>query len=131
MHGEGWPDLTVASRQVPNAELGRLYASAGVVLNDHWADMRRDGFVSNRLFDAAACGARVLSDDVAGASELFGGLVLDLHRHRRGRRAPGRGADRLAGVQRTGPAGRAGRPRDSFDRRAETLVDALAQRLLR
>jgi spore maturation protein CgeB len=46
-----------------------------VVLSDHWDDMRRHGFFSNRLFDAAACGARVVSDDVPGADDLFEGLV--------------------------------------------------------
>lgn len=129
VHGEGWPDLTVASQQVPNAELGRLYASAGVVLNDHWADMRRDGFVSNRLFDAAACGARVLSDDVAGASELFGGLVRTFTDTAQVR-------ELLAEVptgwpaydERVRLAERVVREH-SFDRRAETLVAAVAQRL--
>ena len=79
LHGAGWDDLvpagTVASRHVDNAEVGRLYASAGVVLNDHWEDMRRDGFLSNRLFDAAACGARIISDDVPGLTEVFGDQV--------------------------------------------------------
>ena len=42
-----------------NEEVGALYASAGVVLNDHHDDMRRDRFLSNRLFDAAACAARI------------------------------------------------------------------------
>ena len=37
--------------------------------------MRRDGFMSNRLFDAGACGARILSDAVAGADEIFGPLL--------------------------------------------------------
>ncbi|MFT4262272.1 MAG: glycosyltransferase, partial [Nocardioides sp.] len=79
IHGEQWdqflgPDA-VRSRRVENAELGRLYASAGVVLNDHWEDMRRDGFLSNRLFDAAASGARIVSDDVAGLREVFGDQV--------------------------------------------------------
>ena len=37
--------------------------------------MRTDGFISNRLFDAVACGARVISDDIAGLGELFGGSV--------------------------------------------------------
>jgi spore maturation protein CgeB len=64
----------VATR-ASNADLGRLYADAGVVLNDHWEDMRRLGFVSNRLFDAVACGARVLSDHVAGTDGLFDGSV--------------------------------------------------------
>ena len=37
--------------------------------------MRADGFVSNRLFDAVASGARVVTDpilDAAGLAELFG-----------------------------------------------------------
>ena len=114
---------------MPNTELGRLYASAGVVLNDHWADMRRDGFVSNRLFDAAACGARVLSDDVAGASELFGGLVRTFT-------DPAEVGGLLAEVpvgwpaydERVLLAERVVREH-SFDRRAETLVDAVARRL--
>ena len=48
----------------------------GVVLNDHHLDMRRDSFASNRLFDAAACGARILSDRIDGLEETFSGLVL-------------------------------------------------------
>ena len=79
MYGADWEDLvptgTVVAEHVPNAELPRLYSSAGVVLNDHWPSMRIDGFISNRLFDAVACGARVVSDDIAGVTELFGGSV--------------------------------------------------------
>jgi O-antigen biosynthesis protein len=37
--------------------------------------MRELGFVSNRLFDAVASGARVVSDEVAGLDELFGRSV--------------------------------------------------------
>jgi spore maturation protein CgeB len=36
------------------------------VLNDHWPDMRRLGFISNRVFDVLACEGFVLSDRVAG-----------------------------------------------------------------
>jgi spore maturation protein CgeB len=46
-----------------------------VVLNDHWEEMRVDGFISNRLFDAAAAGARVVTDDVAGLGDIFGRSV--------------------------------------------------------
>jgi GT2 family glycosyltransferase len=60
---------------VDNAEVGALYRRAGVVLNDHHADMAAHGFVSNRLFDAVASGARVVSDDVVGLAELFQGAV--------------------------------------------------------
>ena len=52
-----------------------MYRSAGVVLNDHWPDMAKHGFLSNRLFDAAASGARVVSDDAVGIKEVFGESV--------------------------------------------------------
>ena len=33
--------------------------------------MRATGFISNRIFDAIACGTIVISDDVEGINELF------------------------------------------------------------
>lgn len=79
VYGSAWQGLIdpalVVAPSVPNEELGRLYGAAGVVLNDHWPDMRAAGFVSNRLFDAVACGARVISDPIAGADRLFRGAV--------------------------------------------------------
>ncbi|WP_107767613.1 glycosyltransferase [Nocardioides terrigena] len=79
VHGADWDEYLdpqmVASSGVPNDEVGVLYASAGVVLNDHHVDMRRDSFLSNRLFDAAACGARIATDEVSGLDETFGALV--------------------------------------------------------
>lgn len=76
VYGVGW-DAFLAPDQIrgefiANTDLPAAYASAGVVLNDHWADMARDGFLSNRLFDAAACGSRVLTDAAAGAVDVFG-----------------------------------------------------------
>lgn len=127
--GRGWEktaaaDLVVAE-QLPNSELGVRYASAAVVLNDHWADMLRNGFISNRLFDAAACGARVLSDRVAGADEVFSGLVQSFDTPADVTRLlsqplddnwPSQ-ADRLAIAEQV-------RLEHSFDRRAEQLLDA-------
>jgi GT2 family glycosyltransferase len=75
VHGSGWseflPDATFVRGPVPNDQLGGIYRSAGVVLNDHWEDMGVSGFVSNRLFDAVAAGARVVSDPVEGVEDLF------------------------------------------------------------
>ncbi len=80
LHGRDWaeflPKELVTSEAVANDELGAMYASASVVLNDHHHDMLRDAFMSNRLFDAAACGARVASDHVDGIEETFHGLVV-------------------------------------------------------
>ena len=79
VYGTGWEDTPhgdrVAAVFLPNDQVGAHYAAAGIVLNDHWADMRRAGFLSNRLFDAVASGARVLSDPVEG-TELFEGCVV-------------------------------------------------------
>ncbi len=61
----------------PNERLGDLYRRSAVVLNDHWEDMSRDGFIANRIFDAVASGARVVSDPVDGIAELFEGAVLE------------------------------------------------------
>ncbi|GAB7004471.1 hypothetical protein JCM18899A_19440 [Nocardioides sp. AN3] len=79
IYGVGWEEFLrpdqVAGRYLDNTRVSAAYRSAGVVLNDHFEDMRREGFLSNRLFDAVASGARVVSDEVAGLNETFGGAV--------------------------------------------------------
>ncbi len=80
VYGAMWEELIprelVKGTYLPNEALRRHYASAGVVLNDHWDDMRDGGFLSNRLFDAVASGARVVTDDVAGLDGIFGDRVV-------------------------------------------------------
>jgi GT2 family glycosyltransferase len=81
IYGWGWTgdlvDLAhVRSDHVPNRELGGYYAAAAIVLNDHWDDMRALAFPSNRLYDALAAGAFVISDHVEGLDELFDGGVV-------------------------------------------------------
>lgn len=77
--GVGWQDLIpeqyYRGEFLANPDLPSAYAGAGVVLNDHWPDMAAQGFLSNRLFDAVACGARVVSDDAVGLAEIFGAGV--------------------------------------------------------
>ena len=81
VYGTGWREDLIEQRFVrgdgiPNAEVGRYYSSAAIVLNDHWPDMRAQGFISNRIYDALACGAFVISDEVEGiAAEFDGGVV--------------------------------------------------------
>ncbi len=137
IHGNGWgpilgPDA-VTSIVVDNDALGAMYAAAGVVLNDHWEDMRQLGFVSNRLMDAAACGARVVSDSVPGVdlAAMFHGLVathetpaelahLVAHREEL---FPSAG-ERVAAAAKV-------REEHSFDVRAATLLDDVLQLLPR
>lgn len=78
--GVGWQEFLPAERIagdfLPNAELPAAYAGAGIVLNDHHRDMADAGFLSNRLFDAVAAGARVLTDRAVGINEVFGDSVV-------------------------------------------------------
>lgn len=60
---------------IANQALHRYYAGAAVVLSDHWPDMRDEGFISNRVYDALASGAFVVSDDVIGIRDRFDGAV--------------------------------------------------------
>ena len=115
---------------VANDGLPAAYASAGVVLNDHWSDMAAEGFLSNRLFDAAATGARIVSDEAVGLRDVFGtdirtyghqSELCDLLSGDRGDIFPGRAA-RLALAARIAVE-------HSFDQRAGELI-AEAQRLL-
>ncbi|MEM1023409.1 MAG: glycosyltransferase [Myxococcota bacterium] len=61
---------------LPNNDALALYGQAGVVLNDHWPDMARHGFLSNRLFDVVARGRPVVTDPVPTMEEVFGDAVL-------------------------------------------------------
>ncbi len=83
IYGSGWDgiveDRFVRGTYVPNEQVAAAYRSAGVVLNDHWSDMHRLGFLSNRLFDAVAAGARVVTDDAAGVEDVFGDSVRVVH----------------------------------------------------
>lgn len=78
LYGRGWdllaPEHAVAER-VPHDELHSLYSSCKVLLCDHWDDMRRHGFVSNRIFDALACGTFAIADDNPAIADELPGAV--------------------------------------------------------
>jgi spore maturation protein CgeB len=81
IYGKGWTSdvidpLYVRGDHIPNDRLGRAYASAKIVLNDHWPDMRARGFLSNRLYDVLASGGFVISDAAAGIDAEFEGAVV-------------------------------------------------------
>jgi glycosyltransferase involved in cell wall biosynthesis len=81
VYGGGWTaDLLdpryVRGEWIPNWDLRRYYSSAGIVLCDHYDDMRDEGFISNRAYDALACGALVVSDRVPGMDAEFDGGVV-------------------------------------------------------
>jgi hypothetical protein len=80
VYGRGWsPDLLdprhVRGVWIPNPELRRYYAAAAIVLSDAYADMRDEGFIPNRVYDAAASGAFVISEPIAGLAQELDGAV--------------------------------------------------------
>jgi glycosyltransferase involved in cell wall biosynthesis len=85
IYGLGWTEELVDTRHVVgdhvrNVDLPAYYTAADVVLNDHWDDMRDQGFLSNRLYDASACGTCVVTDHVDGLEAVFGDAVRS-YRH--------------------------------------------------
>lgn len=75
IYGMGWEKYVdekyIKGQFIPNDELHKYYSSCKILLNDHWDDMRDEDFPSNRLFDALACGAFVISDKIPSADTLF------------------------------------------------------------
>ena len=125
VYGHGWEEYLdsqhVRGESLSNAELPAAYRNAAVVLNDHWADMAREGFLSNRLFDAVASGAPVVSDPAAGLSDVFGDCVSVYHSSEELRAAIDRAlarsaAERLACAERIAQE-------HSFLQRAQVMVD--------
>jgi GT2 family glycosyltransferase/spore maturation protein CgeB len=80
VYGAGWESFIdkklIKGLYAPNEILSELYSSYSLVLCDHWADMKRLGFVSNRLFDVLASGGVVLTDYVHGIENIFAEDVL-------------------------------------------------------
>lgn len=115
------PKQFIKGENVNNSDLGRLYASADFVLNDHWASMRDFGFLSNRLFDAVGSGARVISDRVPSIDFVFGDVVSQVDS----------AAELAAEVRRADPQSTSVRramgdaivSEHNFDRRAREVVD--------
>ena len=77
--GGGWEKHGAApylvAQSLPNGELGDLYRRSKIVLCDHMPSMRTNGYISNRIFDALACGVAVISDRITGLPEEFAPFV--------------------------------------------------------
>lgn len=73
--GTGWDDVAdqidFRGIHVSNDVLGRHYASAKVVLNDHRKIMLKDEFISNRIYDSLACGRPIITEKMAGMPDEF------------------------------------------------------------
>ena len=128
VHGPGWDALVPAGSlgepSLTRSEVATAYASAKVVLNDHWDDMAAGGFVSNRVFDVLAAGGVVVTDPVEGIADVLDVPTLAVARDRgdlAALLAPDRGWPSAAERARIA-AGIAAE--HSFDARARVLLDA-------
>lgn len=129
--GKGWdgeiPETSYAGSHIKNKELSAHYASARVVLNDHTADMRRDGFVSNRVYDVLASGTPVVTEDMPGIpADLRPYLFLYSNEEEL--------IERLTEAKEASPERRMElktfadvvRQEHSFDRRASTILEVVS-----
>ena len=75
IYGDNYPKDVAKGKYVDNRILRKYYSSAKIVLNDTMKTMHRYGFISNRIFDATACGALVISDYMPEIEEIYGKSV--------------------------------------------------------
>lgn len=125
VYGSGWegliPEHLWAGEFLPHEQVPLAYASARVVLNDHWRDMADQGFLSNRLFDAVAAGAAVVSDGARGLADVFGNSVRTYRDADELRRLLGPAGGLPSVAERRDAAERIAREH-SFRERAEVLL---------
>ena len=130
VYGGDWnglvPPEVVAGEFVPNHELPDLYSRAKVILNDHWPEMAEHGFVSNRVFDALACGTPVISDEVVGLRDVIADGVVTVDGPEALAAACAQLTSDPAHIAEAGEAGRSAvAAKHSTDHRAEQLVAIL------
>ena len=137
VYGGDWtPELLdpkhLRGEWVPNESLRTYYSSAEIVLNDHWGDMRELGIISNRVYDALACGAFVVSDRVPGIDEEFDGAVATYETREDLNELLERALADPAGRAAAGARGRAAvLARHTFERRVDRILEVLLPRLAR
>ncbi|MEX2556534.1 MAG: glycosyltransferase [Actinomycetota bacterium] len=134
VYGSNWEGLIspehLKGSYFPNERLRELYCSADIVLNDHWPDMSKHGFISNRIFDILACGGFVVSDHVEGSQRLLGDAVPVFRSKEELAEILARYADDPEARRALAQAGmELVRREHSFDARARQLVPMLEERL--
>lgn len=77
IYGSGWGQFVTDGRlkgqYIPNELLPEYYQSSSCVLCDHWDDMKRLGYLSNRAFDVLAVGGWLVVDHVNGIEDILDG----------------------------------------------------------
>jgi spore maturation protein CgeB len=137
VYGGDWtPELLdpkhLRGEWVPNDEVRKYYSSAAVVLNDHWGDMRELGIISNRVYDALACGAFVVSDQVPGIDAEFDGAVATYETREELQAILEQALADPAGRVAAGARGRAAvLARHTFEHRVTRILEEILPRLVK
>jgi GT2 family glycosyltransferase len=83
VYGGGWdkliPKKYIKGNFIENELIPYYYKRAKVVLNDHWDDMKKNGFISNRIYDVLAVGGTILTDYVVGMEDFEGKQLFMYH----------------------------------------------------
>ena len=73
--GWGWAQFLdtelLGGTLIPNSQLNNIYNQTKILLNDHWQDMKVNGFISNRIYDGVASGSVIVSDKISELESLF------------------------------------------------------------
>lgn len=73
--GKGWEEKIagkyIGGKYIDYTELDEYYARSRISLNDHSEQMRKEGFVAERIFDILASGGFCISDRNPGIKEIF------------------------------------------------------------
>ncbi len=75
IYGPNFDDGVAIKEYLDNRVLRKYYSSAKIVLNDTRDGMKNFGFISNRIFDASACGSLVISDYMKEIEEIYGDSI--------------------------------------------------------
>ena len=75
IYGDRYPRGMAKAKYIDNRILRKYYSSAKIVLNDTMPLMKKLGFISNRIFDATACGSLVISDYMKEIEDIYGDSV--------------------------------------------------------
>lgn len=79
LYGSGWKEIApkdfFKGDYIDNNELNKYYSSAKIVLNDTRDDMKKDGFISNRVFDVTASGGFLISDYMEEIEYFYGDSI--------------------------------------------------------